>query len=201
MYCNDIFNQLQNKRATFSATDRLIIGHDFNARTAILSDCVNEDADNVKYQNFPNGYEISLTRKETTGINYKNEYGENLTELCSTTNLRILNGRNLGDLYGEFTYCGIHGLSTVDYILASENVIKDNQIEYMGVQPITSDHRPLLLKLSRHSTHAIPKEGAIPLQKMPEKIIINDMNLFKNEIEIVLCGEKQKEILTEIKTI
>ena len=40
---NDIFNQLQNKIATFSATDRLIIGGDFNARTAILSDCVNED--------------------------------------------------------------------------------------------------------------------------------------------------------------
>ena len=44
------------------------------------------------------------------------------------------------------------------------------------------------------------KEGAIPLQNMPEQIIINDMNLFKNEIEIDLCEEKQKEILTEIKT-
>ena len=28
--------------------------------------------------------------------------------------------------------------------------------------------------------------------------MINDMNLFKNEIEIVLCEEKQKEILTVI---
>ena len=35
---------------------------------------------------------------------------------------------------------------------------------------------------------------------MPEIIIINDMNLFKNEIEIVLCEENQKEVLTEIKT-
>ena len=60
---NDIFNQLQNKIATFSATDRLIIGGDFNARTAILSDCVDEDADDVKYQNFPNGYEISLKQQ------------------------------------------------------------------------------------------------------------------------------------------
>ena len=33
---NDIFNQLQDKIATFSATDKLIIGGDFNARTAIL---------------------------------------------------------------------------------------------------------------------------------------------------------------------
>ena len=72
----------------------------------------------------------------------------------------------------------------------------------MRVQPITflSDHRPQLLKLSHHSTQAIPKEGAVPLQNMPEQIIINDMNLFKNEIEIVLFDEKQKEILTEIKT-
>ena len=70
-----------------------------------------------------------LTRERNNGDKFNNEYGENLTELCSTTNLPILNGRTLGDLYGEFTYCGIHGLSTVDYILASENVIKDNQIQ------------------------------------------------------------------------
>ena len=75
--------------------------------------------------------------KETTGIKVKNEYGENLTELCSTTNLQILNGRTLGDLYGEFTYCGIRLLSTVDYILSSGNVIKDNEIQYMRVQAIT----------------------------------------------------------------
>ena len=57
-----------------------------------------------------------------------------------------------------------------------------------------------MLKLSHQSTHATPKEGAIPLQTIPEQIIINDMNLFKNEIEIVLCEEKQKEILTELNT-
>ena len=127
---NDIFNQLQDKIATFSATDKLIIGGDFNARTAILPDYVNEDANDLKYQNFPNGYEISLTRERNNKDKLKNEHGENLTELCTTTNIRILNGRTLGDLQGEFTYCGIHGLSTVDYILASENAIKDNQIQY-----------------------------------------------------------------------
>ena len=64
----------------------------------------------------------------------------------------------------------------------------------MRVQPITflSDHRPLLLKLSHNTTHAIPKEGAIPIQNLAEKNIINDMNLFKYEIEIVLCEEKHK---------
>ena len=165
---NDIFNQLQNKIATFSATGRLIIGGNFTARTAILSDCVNEVADDVEHQNFPNGYDISLTRERNNRDKFKNEYGENLTELCSTTNLRILSGRILG----EFTYYGFHELRTVDYILTSENVIKDNQIRYMRVQPLTflSDHRPLLLKLSHHSIHATPKEGAIPLQNIPEKL-------------------------------
>ena len=110
---NDICNQLQDKIATISATDKLIIGGDFNARTAILPDYVNEDANDLKYQNFPNGYEISLTRERNNRDTLKNEYGENQTELCPTTNIRILNGRTLGDLQGEFTYCGIHGLSTV----------------------------------------------------------------------------------------
>ena len=31
-------------------TDKLIIGGDFNVRTAILPDCVNEDAKDLKYQ-------------------------------------------------------------------------------------------------------------------------------------------------------
>ena len=54
---NDIFTKLQNKIATFSESDLLLIGGDFNARTGILADCLHED-EHMKYQNFPNGYEI-----------------------------------------------------------------------------------------------------------------------------------------------
>ena len=55
---NDIFIKLQNKIATFSESDLLLIGGDSNARTGILADCLHEDEHDMKYQNFPNGYDI-----------------------------------------------------------------------------------------------------------------------------------------------
>ena len=176
---NDIFNQLQNKIATFSATDKILIGGDFNARTATIPDFMNEDTDDLKYQQFPNGYDLSVSKERNNRDKIKNEYGKYLTELCSTTNLRILNGRTLGDLYGEFTYCGKLGLSTVDYILASVNMTKDKHIQYMKVQPITflSDHRPLLLKLNHKIKHSNNTSEIITLQNMPEKYAIKDITI------------------------
>ena len=37
--------------------------------------------------------------------------------------MRILNGRTLGDFQGKFTYIGYNGVSTIDYILASERFL------------------------------------------------------------------------------
>ena len=59
---NDIFIKLQNNIATFSESDLLLIGGDFNARTGILADCLHVDEHDMKYQNFPNGYEIYKIR-------------------------------------------------------------------------------------------------------------------------------------------
>ena len=77
----------------------------------------------------------------------------------------------------------------------SENAIKDNQIHYMRVQPVPFllDYRLLLLKLSHRTTHVTPQEQATSLQNMPDKIIINDMILFKNEIEKHFYAKKIKK--------
>ena len=112
-----------------------------NARTGILADCLHEDEHDMKYQNFPNGYEIYKIRDRNKQDSTTNKYGEYLTNFCFTTNVHILNGRTLGDLSGEYTYCDWNGLSTVDYILASHNLLNSSQIQYMNVLPITI-HRP-----------------------------------------------------------
>ena len=39
--------------------------------------------------------------------------------------MKILNGRTLGDLYGKFTYQTPTGASVVDYVVASEELLKD----------------------------------------------------------------------------
>ena len=148
------------------------------------------------------GYQLSHTRKRNNRDNGINKYGEYLTEMCISTDFRILNGRTLGDLYGEFTYCGINGYSTVDYILAPVNFIENKQIQYMRIQPLTilSDHRPVLLRINYQTANAIFEEEVISLEKIPERFIIKDMNNFKNELETSLDNVTQHQIVNEIKS-
>ena len=80
-----------------------------------------------------------------------NSCGEQLIQLCIVSKLRILNGRTRGDLEGHFTYLGYQGCSTVDLVLASENIFQTNLIQCLSVQTFTifSDHRPILLRILR----------------------------------------------------
>ena len=69
-----------------------------------------------------------------------------MIELATSANLKNLIGRTLGNLEGRYTYIGYNGLSTVDYVLASENMLPKN-IHSFVVEEITnlSDHRPTSL--------------------------------------------------------
>ena len=52
-----------------------------------------------------------------------NKNGKSLIDFCKNFNLRILNGRKVGDLYGKFT-CFSNGASSVDYGIASEGLFQ-----------------------------------------------------------------------------
>ena len=61
--------------------------------------------------------------------------------------MRILNGRTLGDFLGKFKYIGYNGVSTVEYVLASENVLMKSHIHAFAVEDLTGDHRLLSVQL------------------------------------------------------
>ena len=44
-----------------------------------------------------------------------NEYGNNLLDICIGSQLRIMNGRTIGDTSGKPTYHGYNGSSLDDY--------------------------------------------------------------------------------------
>ena len=82
-----------------------------------------------------------------------NEYRQQPLDLCIETKLRILNNRTRGDLQGHLTYVGFHGCSAVDLVLTSEaSLTKSTIVQYLSVQDLNflSDHRPILLKLTRN---------------------------------------------------
>ena len=76
-----------------------------------------------------------------------NSNGKHLADLCMINNLKILNGRKIGDLTGKYTCHQYNGSSVVDYIIAEPNIF--NKINYFQVLPLTthSDHCQIVANL------------------------------------------------------
>ena len=58
--------------------------------------------------------------KTVTRFRYRERYGRNLLETCTALNLRIVNGRIVGDLEGKKTCFHFNGSSVVDYVIGSK---------------------------------------------------------------------------------
>ena len=106
----------------FSKKGDIIIGGDFNCRVGLLADYVEED--NNLYGNrdpkqiVDNQFANRYSQDKTI-----NSLGRNLIDLYPTRQLKIMNGRTLGDLTGNFTCYKRNGNSVVDYVICSENLL------------------------------------------------------------------------------
>ena len=70
-----------------------------------------------------------------------NSRGRNLLEICTALNLRIFNGRIVGDLEGKKTCFHYNGSSVVDYVIGSKAILQN--MRYFIVNPLMphlSDH-------------------------------------------------------------
>ena len=81
----------------------------------------------------------------------------------------------MGDLQKENLHIGYNGVSTIDYILASESFLVRKYIHSFNVEDLTSlsDHRPLSLKLKYIKNKEIT-QNPINLLTKPNKFYIND---------------------------
>jgi hypothetical protein len=102
----------------------VLLGGDFNARTATLLDtldisdlCELLQALELAKIKQPNVVATRQNRDASVG-----GWGHELLDLCCDTGLLILNGRTPGDQSGEFTCLANGGRSTVDYIVGSPAV-------------------------------------------------------------------------------
>ena len=69
-----------------------------------------------------------------------NGQGKSLINLCRSLRLRILNGRVIGDLLGQFTSYHYNGNSVVDYAIVSEKLIPDVSYFQVSIPGVYSDH-------------------------------------------------------------
>ena len=114
---------------------------DFNARTTKLEDSVSKEGNTF----IGDITETCYSPKNRENFdNTMNNHGKYLIELCKTCNLRILNGRTLGDSFGKPTFHGKHGTSLIDYIICDQDLIQN--IKNFVVKPPTylSDHSQIV---------------------------------------------------------
>ena len=80
--------------------------------------------------------------------------------ICQTLNLRILNGRTLGDLMGNYTCFQHNGRSVVDYFISDERIM--NNISVMNVSQPThlSDHAHIELMTTQQKSTSCHKTNS-----------------------------------------
>ena len=132
---------------TLSDCDLLIVG-DFNARTGDL----NFTQENEDWENTQGQLDLSGTR--TSEDELINERGNKFLDLLCSTNLSLLNGCTLGDIFGNFTCARYNGNSVVDYGIVApgaKELVKTFEILNLSN---FSDHKPLRcrVKATKSST-------------------------------------------------
>ena len=112
----------------------ILIG-DFNARTCDLDDFIKND--NINHIQNTADTSWYVTDNETIGRTNQdlkiNKFGRKLISMCKSLQLRILNGRKLGDFDGKFTCFKPNGKSVVDYAIVSQSHYSN--IVYFEVSP------------------------------------------------------------------
>ena len=117
----EILDLIEKDISNFSKKGNVILAGDFNTRSTSAEQdfIVNETFnDNVPlYDDYCP--DVSVPTRITLD-NTTTARGKELNELCIQSGLRILNGRVVGDLTGQFTCHTPRGSSVVDYMMVSE---------------------------------------------------------------------------------
>ena len=139
------YESLEKDISKFSVKGSVMLLGDFNSRVSTRSDFIINDDD--KHTPVPDTYisdedeRLPVRRNEDTTTN---EYGKQLLSLCQEYQMRILNGRFLGDLNGKLTCFKWNGSSTVDYGIVHKDLL--NKTEFFKVSELVgnfSDHCPI----------------------------------------------------------
>ena len=201
-YDVEIFKDLENDIAEFSTKGNIMLIGVFNARTSKLEDFVSKEGSTFIGDITETSYTPKNREKFDSTVN---NHGKCLIELCKTCNLRVLNGRTLGDSFGKPTFHGKNGTSLADYIICDQDLIQN--IKHFTVKPPTylSDHSQILTWIrtkqqnTPESTHPTPTNTSTPTisHKLPLQFIwgINTATTFKENLKSTYTQRKLDELI------
>jgi exonuclease III len=163
-YYDDGFLKLETEISQVSDKGIILLIGDLNARIANRSDFIeNEDELCGTLQNIlPDEYICDFNINRNSVDSVFNSQGQQLLDLCIASQLRVLNGRLIGDMLGNMTCYKPNGTSTVDYTLASVDLV--NSVNFFQVldPSYLSDHVQIAVYLNCRVNPGIPGHGSIP---------------------------------------
>ena len=131
---DDIFSLIENDIVKYSSLGDCLIMGDFNARTNIQPDYIENDSSD--YLCVPSSYvsDVPMARNNID-VKEPDAHGKQLLDLCKGSGLRILNGRKLGDLQGNYTCFSHRGSpSVIDYMLCNSEFF--SSVNYFKVHDL-----------------------------------------------------------------
>ncbi|XP_063691187.1 uncharacterized protein LOC134823582 [Bolinopsis microptera] len=158
---------LQEFLAGVPLNEDIILLGDFNARTGTLDDMLS-DHSLMKDTELDAHFSKKLAKRNNSDPKL-NTNGRPFIELLQMTGLVILNGRTLGDIFGEPTCIQRHGVSTVDYICVSTSL--HDRVRHLKIESISqySDHRALSMSISTNPLRRISNSLESPdIQDAPK---------------------------------
>lgn len=178
------------------ALGEIILLGDLNGRVGTLSDFIINDDD----QHVPLGDDYTIDNTQRTRYSQDTQVddrGKHILEICIAAQLRLLNGRKLGDSLGYFTSHQYNGSSVVDYAICSSNLIHD--IPYFKVHPFLgtlADHC-MISFLLKAKTISRP-ETKINLNTLPRQFKWTEES--PERFKAALQLPQIKKLLDEAKT-
>ncbi len=126
-----------------------------------------------------------------------NVRGRELAELCKNANLRICNGRTVGDLCGDFTVIKDIGKSVVDYNNVGKNFLRNIVDLQIGEPTYLSDHNLVETVFKCQIKRATPKVKISNMRKAYDKFICQSESpvLYKESLKDVDSQAMIKNIL------
>ena len=167
----DIVNNLKEK-------GEVILCGDFNSRIGRQAGMIKNDSN--KFLPLSDDYECDEFKPRNSQDLKNNSHGPQFVKLITHTQLKILNGRTLGDFEGKYTSIQRNGCSVIDYFAVTSKINKN--VNYFKVAEFTaySDHKPIIMEMRCNNLKITPHK---PLhqtyQKAPTRFIFNEENKSK----------------------
>lgn len=195
-----IFDKLEHDITKYSLEGNIALMGDLNAHINVKdSDFFTNEIDDSLDDFLPINYVADTVHKSrSTEISQiTNSYGKQIIELCTSAQLRILNGRTLGDSKGKVTFINHNGISIDDYcIFSSEFLSSIINFTVDQFESTVSDHCPITVNLMSHFNKKQQEQLKAPIRNLKwtsEREFAFKSNLLKVNFQPVISEMESLE--------